>query len=163
MNTSRLPENWHVLYTTPRAEKQVNQRLQQQGIQTFLPLHLSPRRWSDRVKLVDVPLFSSYIFVRTTEHILRSLLIVPGVARIVFYDNRPAVIKEQEIAAIEQFLVLARAKELNYSPDEEVLIACGPLKNIAGKIKRIGKRFLVLHIEELGVTVSVGINQVMKA
>jgi transcription antitermination factor NusG len=156
-------EQWYVLYTAPRAEKQVEQRLKQSDLPTFLPLHLAPRCWSDRVKMVEVPLFASYIFVRTTEYILRSLLVVQGVSRIVFYDGRPAIVREAEIKAIRQFLEQASAKELSYAPNEEVLIACGPLKNISGKIKRIGKRFLLLHLEQLGLTVSVGVDQVVKA
>ncbi|MDR2362258.1 MAG: UpxY family transcription antiterminator [Prevotellaceae bacterium] len=162
MDNKQSPEKWHVLYTAPRAEKQVDKRLQQQGIQTFLPLHLSPRRWSDRVKWVEMPLFPSYIFVQTTEYILRSLPTVPGVVRIVFYNNRPALIKNSEIKAIRTFLEQAREKELQYTVDDEVLIACGPLKNISGKITKIGKRFLVLHMEELGITVSVKIDQIIK-
>jgi transcription antitermination factor NusG len=162
MHNKQLPERWHVLYTAPRAEKQVNKRLQQQGIQTFLPLHRAPRRWSDRVKWVEMPLFASYIFVRTNEYTLHQSLNVQGVARIVFYDGKPALIKESEIKAIQTFLEKAREKELQYTVDDEVLIACGPLKNISGRVKRVGKRFLVLHMEVLGMTVSVGIDQIIK-
>ena len=67
-------EKWYVLYTAPRAEKQVDQRLKKEGITTFLPLHLSPRRWSDRIKLIEVPLFSSYIFIYTAEFSFTGLL-----------------------------------------------------------------------------------------
>ena len=49
-------QNWYVLYTAPRAEKQVKQRLDAQGIKSWLPLHKTPRVWSDRVKIVEIPL-----------------------------------------------------------------------------------------------------------
>lgn len=63
--------NWYVLYTFPRAEKQVKERLEREGIDCWLPLHRSPRVWSDRVKLVDVPLFNSYIFVHCAEGLVK--------------------------------------------------------------------------------------------
>ena len=153
-------ENWFVLYTAPRAEKVVNERLTQAGVKTFLPLHLAPRQWSDRIKMVETPLYASYIFVYAAEHAARSCVSVPGVARIVFHDGKPATINEKEIAAIRTFLDHARAKELRYDINEQVLIACGPLKDVSGKIKRIGKKFLLLHLEQIGLTVSVEIDRV---
>ncbi|MDR2448584.1 MAG: UpxY family transcription antiterminator [Prevotellaceae bacterium] len=155
-------EKWYVLYTAPRAEKQVERRLQKEGISTFLPLHLSPRRWSDRIKLVEIPLFSSYIFVRAAEFLLYQAITVQGVSHVVYYDGKPAVVRDSEITAIRQFLEQARAKELNYQPDEKVLIACGPLKNISGKIKKVGKAYIVLHLEQIGLTVTVASDQIKK-
>jgi transcription antitermination factor NusG len=155
-------EKWYVLYTAPRAEKQVAQRLGKEGIITFLPLHLSPRRWSDRIKLIEIPLFSSYIFVQMQESLLHRTIALQGVSHVVYNDGRPAVVRESEITAIQQFLEQARAKELNYQPDEKVLIACGPLKNISGKIKRIGKTHIILHLEQIGLTVTVAFDQIKK-
>jgi transcription antitermination factor NusG len=104
-------EKCYVLYTTPRAEKQVEWRLRKEGRTAFLPLHLSP--------------------------CLYHAITLQGVSHVVYYDGKPAVVRESEITAIQQFLEEARAKELNYHPEEEVLIACGHLKNISGKIKKI--------------------------
>lgn len=154
--------NWYVLYTSARAEKQVEQRLKLLDIEAFLPMHFSPRRWSDRVKMVEVPLFSSYIFVRTTDAVLRTLLSVAGVSRIVFFNAQPAIVSPKEIAAIAKFLTLAKERELEYNIDEEVLIACGPMKDIAGKIKKIGKEYIILYIEQLGSTVCVSQKQLVK-
>nr|WP_321521461.1 UpxY family transcription antiterminator [uncultured Macellibacteroides sp.] len=81
--------NWYVLYTFPRAEKQVKERIDKEGVTCWLPLHRSPRVWSDRVKLVDVPLFNSYIFVYCTETVLRSLIRIYGVVRIVYTMVNP--------------------------------------------------------------------------
>lgn len=156
------PRRWYVLYTTPRAEKQVYQRLLSAGVETFLPIHNAPRKWSDRIKFVETPLFSSYLFVRTTELQLRSLLKVNGVVRIVFHAGVPAVIRDREIKAIRDFLDKAREKELIYEIGQELLIACGPLKDISGKVKKISKTQLILHLEQLGCTVAVKIDQVIR-
>ena len=154
--------DWYVLYTSPRAEKLVEKRLELTGVKTFLPLHLAPRRWSDRIKLIEVPLYPSYIFVFSNNHKVRECLGVQGVVRIIYHNGSPAIVAEREITAIQSFLEQARAKELSYSLNEEVLIACGSLKDISGKIKRIGKKYLLLHLEQIGLTVSVAMDQVKK-
>jgi len=158
-----LKMKWFVLYTSPRAEKQVDQRLKMQGVETYLPLHLTPRKWSDRIKMVEMPLFSSYIFVRTTDEILRTLLMVNGVSRIIFHNGSPAIIRDQEIIAIQEFVQVASGHECSFHLAEEVRVACGPLKNISGKITRIQGKYLVLHIEQLGLTISLNHDQVVKA
>lgn len=146
---------WFVLYTAPRAEKKVLERLEQEGVTAYLPLHICPRVWSDRIKMVEVPLIPSYIFVYTKEALLRNLLGLYGVSRIVFYDGKPAVIQQKEIDAIQKFLEKSREKAVSFTPDEEVLIAVGALKDVSGKIQKVGKDYLLLHIEQLGITATV--------
>ena len=153
---------WYVLYTTARAEKQVELKLQAEGVETYLPLHKCPRKWSDRVKMVEMPLFSSYIFVRTTDEKLRTLLRINGVSRIVYYNSQPAIIRPKEIEAIREFVQKAAERECEFGLSEEVMVACGPLKDISGKIKKIGRKYLILHIEQMGITVCVKQNQVIR-
>jgi len=110
--------SWYVLYTASRAEIQVEKRLKVREIETFLPLHLTPRRWSDRIKMVEVPLFNSYIFVKTSDEVLRELTKVPGISRIVYYNRQPAVVREIEIEAIKNFLANAKGKECEFVENE---------------------------------------------
>lgn len=155
-----MDTNWYVLYTSPRAEKKVKARLDDIGVDNYLPLHRSPSVWSDRVKMVDKPLFNSYIFVRCKEHELRPLLQVYGVARVVYYAGKPAVIRQKEIDAIRLFL--AEAAEHSLCEGEEVEILNGALKNISGKVRKIKKNYLLLFIEQLGVTVAVDLSNVAR-
>lgn len=152
---------WYVLYTSPRAEKQVKERLDKIPVENWLPLHRCPRVWSDRIKMVDVPLFSSYVFVRCREYELRMLLQVYGVSRIVYYNGKPAVVRDKEIETIREFL--DRASEHPLCPGDEVDIVCGAFKNISGKIKKIQKSYLVLFLEQLGATVCVKLDTVIKS
>lgn len=152
--------NWYVLYTSPRAEKQVKERIDAMGVECWLPLHRSPRVWSDRVKMVDVPLFNSYLFVHCTDLELRSLVRVYGVARIVYYNGKPAVVRQNEIDAINEFL--EKASEHALCPGEEVEILCGAMKHISGKVKKIKKNHLVLYLEQLGATVCVKLDDVAR-
>ncbi|MDR1500736.1 MAG: UpxY family transcription antiterminator [Tannerellaceae bacterium] len=149
---------WFVLYTSPRAEKQVIERLRSQDIKCWVPLHKSPRVWSDRVKIVEIPLFSSYVFVNCLESELHGMLRTYGVARIVFYDGRPAVIRDKEIESIKDFLVQSANHPLMVG--EEVEILAGAMKNISGQVRTIKKTYIVLYLEQLGATVSVNIENV---
>jgi transcription antitermination factor NusG len=153
-------KNWYVLYTTPRAEKQVQNRVDAMGVTCWLPLHRSPRVWSDRIKIVEVPLFNSYLFVYCTEFELRDLLRVNGVVRIVYYDGKPAIVPQKEVDAIKEFLIQASNHFL--CPGEEVEILCGAMKYVSGKIKKIKKHYLLLYIEQLGATVCVKLDEMAK-
>lgn len=150
--------NWYALYTSPRAEKQVRERIAATGVTCWLPLHRSPRVWSDRVKIVEMPLYTSYIFVYCEEKKLRDLLRIYGVARIVYYNGKPAVIRQREIDVIREFLELAAGKELFVGDEVEIL--CGALKNVSGKIKKIKRNYLVLFLEQMGATVCVNLEEV---
>ncbi|MBA4322955.1 MAG: antitermination protein NusG, partial [Odoribacter sp.] len=76
-------EKWYALYTRPRAEKQVYQRLTDAGVETFLPLQKTFRQWSDRKKMVEKPLLSSYIFVKTKSKKFPVVYKTPGVVKFV--------------------------------------------------------------------------------
>ena len=154
--------NWYVLYTASRAEKQVEQRLKGEGIEVYLPLHMTPRRWSDRIKMVEVPLFSSYIFVKTVDDTLRKLLKIPGISRIVYYNGQPAIVKETELVVIKEFLAQAMGHECEFLINDEVQIASGLMKDVKGKVKKSTKEYLILDLEQIGVTVRIKTDQVLK-
>ena len=142
-------QKWYVLYTAPRAEKQVESRIQGMGVICWLPLHKSPRVWSDRVKIVDIPLFPSYIFVKCAETDLYKLLRIPGVSRIVYYNGKPAIVREKELDSIRTFLEEAANHPL--MEGEEAEIVCGVMKHVSGKIRRIRKKYLLLYLAQLAL------------
>lgn len=153
---------WHVVYTAPKAEKKVQQRLTEQGVESFLPIHLSPRKWSDRVKMVEMPLFPSYLFVFTPKSTLYDLARVPGLARIVYFEGKPAVVRPQEIKAIRQFMEYANGRICRVALDDEVRVAIGPMKDAGGKVIKIGKKYAVLLLDTLGLQVQVALDAVVK-
>lgn len=152
---------WYVLYTSAKAEKRVEERLRQSGVETYLPLHQTKRKWSDRVKLVEQPLFSSYIFVKCNEHKLRELLLIYGVSRIVYYLGRPALVRESEIAAVREFLEIARNRELVTNGDE-VDILCGPFKSKSAKVLDVNRKYALLVLDELGAKIYVSLLEINK-
>lgn len=152
--------NWYVIYTTPRAEKRVKERIDMLGVECWLPLHRCPRIWSDRVKMVDLPLFSSYLFVKCTDPTLRNLIRIYGVARIVYYNGGPAIVRQKDIDSIRKFLEQAANHSL--CPGEEVEILCGAMKHVSGKVRKVKKNHLILYLEQLGATVCVKLDDVAR-
>lgn len=144
--------NWYVLYTAPRAEKKVEKRLKGEGFEVFLPLYKSKRKWSDRIKEVELPLFSSYVFIRCLEHKLSGICAIPGIVRVVYYVGRPAIIRDSEIEAIHEFLSLADKNQVIEEGD--IVRAIGtPIEKYSGMVVRINEKYSYLYIEALGATV----------
>lgn len=97
-------KQWHVLYVNSRAERKVAERLKNQGWEVFCPIKSELRTWSDRKKKVEVPFFSSYVFVRFSFKDERlGLLQTPGVVKILFWLGMPAVIRDQEMCEVMDF------------------------------------------------------------
>lgn len=150
-----------MLYTSARAEKRVEERLKDMGVKVYLPLHKSKRKWSDRVKEVEVPLFNSYVFVCLPEHKLRDLLQVYGVSRILFYLGRPAVVKDHEIDAIKEFLRIAEDKEIITAGDK-VEILGGIFESKKCEVLKVEDKLVTLYLEELGAKIYVSLSHVNK-
>lgn len=93
---------WYAAYTCPRHEKYVAQQLVNRRIGSFLPLYSSVRRWKDRRKRIDLPLFPGYVFVQMTERNRLDILRLPGVVQLVCFQGKPAAIAPAEIKALRR-------------------------------------------------------------
>src|SRR6185437_7101964 len=80
---------WFAAYTHARHEKKVAQQLEQRGIENFLPLFRSVRRWKDRRKELDLVLFPGYVFVRLALREKLRVLQLPGVLSFVTFNGQP--------------------------------------------------------------------------
>lgn len=96
-NNNQFPTNWYAIYTKPRAEKKVFERLALSGFNAYLPLVTSIRVWSDRKKKIVTPLISSYVFVNSNYDELFSALTIQGTSGILRYLGKPAIIRDHEI------------------------------------------------------------------
>jgi transcription antitermination factor NusG len=106
---SELPLNqlsWFAVQTRPRFEKKVTAELQEKGIQTFLPLNSAVHHWSDRRRLIHLPLFPGYIFVRTSHTPVArvSVLRTSGVTSFVGVKGMGIPIPDCEIEAVQAIL-----------------------------------------------------------
>jgi transcription antitermination factor NusG len=100
-NPCQIPEKWFAIRVKSRYEKLVAAIVHDKGFEEFLPLYQSRRRWSDRLKAVDLPLFPGYIFCRLNPQHRLPLLTIPGVLHFVGIGKIPIPIHEREIAAVQ--------------------------------------------------------------
>src|SRR5260221_11376853 len=97
-------KKWYAVYTRPKWEKKVAQLLTARKIETYCPLNKVQKQWSDRKKLLEEPLFTSYVFVHVAlgEHTLVKQS--DGVLNFVYWLCNPAIIRDEEIVTIREFL-----------------------------------------------------------
>ncbi|MHB2148076.1 UpxY family transcription antiterminator [Calditrichota bacterium LG25] len=154
-------EHWYAIYTRPRHEKKVYEGLIEKEITAYLPLIKRVRQWKDRKKKVDMPLFSSYLFVRIDYKNRFDVLQTKGVVKIVNFNGVPAVIPDWQIESLKKMLEHPEKIQLeNYiKPGELVVIEEGPFRGLKGMVKSLrGKTRLVVSIEGIMQTVSVEID-----
>jgi len=92
---------WYALQVHNRKEGHIAAQLAGQGIECFLPTYKSLRKWSDRMKEVELPLFPSYLFSRFDFQNRRSVVMTPGVLQVVGNGRIAIPVPEEEIAAIK--------------------------------------------------------------
>jgi transcriptional antiterminator NusG len=130
-------KQWFVFYTKSRQEKKVNAFLEKAGYEVFLPMHRVVRQWSDRKMKVEVPLFSSYIFVREEEHNISSILKFPGIAWNIRLDGKPAVLREEDAEMIRRlvqtgFTLETSGVESDLKSGDRAEVMEGPLAGLVG-------------------------------
>jgi transcription termination/antitermination protein NusG len=133
---------WFALRVKPNYEKPVATALRGKGFEEFLPLFRSRRQWSDRVKMVDLPLFPGYLFCRLKLDDRMPLLTTPGFLYIVGIGKNPEPVDESEIAAIQS--VLRSGMAVTPWPflmvGQKVLLKHGPLRGLEGVLTKIANQ-----------------------
>ena len=129
--------NWYALYTHPRAEKKVYERLLKKNIEVFFPLQMKLRQWKDRKKWIEEPLFRSYIFVKISEREYYEVLNTFGIVRYVTFSGKAALIPDWQITVIKQLLESDHKFEITSSDlkeGEHVKVISGVLKGMGGEL-----------------------------
>lgn len=105
--------NWYILCTAFRAERDVKHQLELLGIECWLPLLSTPRAWSGKTKMVDVPFYPSFLMVCCAEETAMGLSEkVDGKARVLFYEGKPVILQGANIEAIQELLKLVSGDKL---------------------------------------------------
>ena len=149
-------KSWYVLYTQPRNEKKVAERMEREGFEAYCPVIRTLRQWSDRKKKVSVPMFPSYVFAHLTARERLDVVKVPGVRNFVFWQGQPAVVRDEEIAAvrkIEEKGSDVSVTALQVEKGQLVTIASGPFKGQKGIVNQVNKNNVLIYIEQLGCQV----------
>ncbi|MBD8490106.1 UpxY family transcription antiterminator [Echinicola sp. CAU 1574] len=151
--------NWFVMYTAPRAEKKVAQRLEENNIEVYLPMIEEIRQWSDRKKKVKRPLFNGYLFVRTEKNRLWEALQVQGAVKFVNFSGNHAIVRDEEIEAIKRIVTTGVAVEVDSSEiheGQQVKILGGPLQGFEGECVQKGNQdYFIIRVPSINQTVMV--------
>ena len=97
-------ESWYVVYTRPRGEKKIAAILSEKGIENYCPLNRVNRQWSDRKKVILEPLFKGYVFIKVSEARKWEIKSVDGIVNYVYWQGKPAKVRDEEIDKIKKFL-----------------------------------------------------------
>ncbi len=150
---SSITRKWLAVYTRPRWEKKVHQLLTTKGLESYCPLNKVRRKWSDRIKIVEEPLFKSYVFVKVSDEDRSAVRMTPGAINFVYWQGKPALIREKEISVIKRFLneyENVEVQSMNLQTDQRVRITTGPLMDQEGKILSLRHKTVKVAIDSLG-------------
>ena len=162
MNHAQSALNWFAVAVKPRQEKLAARVLRDQGLEDYLPLYRARRRWSDRLKEVEAPLFAGYVFCRFAPRDRAPVLRTPGVRSIVTFGGRPAPVSDAEISALRQAVGSGRAVEPWSEPGQGQLIRIehGPLSGLRGVLVRARDDWrVVVSVELLRRSVAVEVDR----
>jgi transcription antitermination factor NusG len=167
-DTPRIPmdgpiaeRQWYALQVRLRFEKIVALHLQNKGYEHYLPVYRRRRRWSDRIKEVELPLFPGYVFCKFDIFQRLPILIVPGVLSVVGFGKNPVSVPEDEINAVQSVV----KSGLNYEPSKFIVagqmvrVERGPLQGLTGMLSATKKNCcLIISVSLLRRSVSVEID-----
>lgn len=118
----------------------------------FCPIKIEKRQWSDRIKKIEVPYFQSYVFAKFSTQQVNYVLETPGVVRRLYWLQKPAVIREEEMQEVIDFFdTYSKLTKINYIKGDQVEITRGVFKDKKGVVILNNKHQVVLSIPALGL------------
>ena len=150
-----LEKKWYAVYTKPRWEKKIDARLIKKGVESWCPLQKVERQWSDRKKVIEDPLFKSYVFVRIDVTERSNVLMTDGVLNFVYYLGKPAVIRDEEVNIIKMYLsekdaCISLISDEGFVQGEKIRINFGVFMDREGTVLRGGKKKVYVQLQSLG-------------
>lgn len=154
--------NWYVIYTKSRFEKAVSEKLAANGITVYCPVLKTKKRWSDRWKWVEEPLFRSYCFVYLNDADRDEVFKVHGVVRYLYHCGKPATVRDKEIAVLRDWLSEynhASIEAVEYQASDKVILRTGVLINQKAEVVTSGGNYLTLKLQGLGIQIRVDLRK----
>ena len=148
-----MSKKWFALYTKPRWEKKVNSLLNDKGVECYCPLNRVKRKWTDRIKTIEEPLFKSYVFVKVDDTERTKVRLTNGVINFVYWNGKPAIVKEKEIQTIKRFLdehEAVQVRPMELMPNQVVLITSGAFMDRQAVVLDANKKEVRVAILSLG-------------
>ena len=151
-------KNWYVVYTKPKWEKKVAEKLAEVGIECYCPLITQIKQWSDRKKAVEVPLFNSYVFVQLEDGNRNAVFQVSGVVRYLFWLGKPAIVKDGEIEIIKTSLSAPNISDISVTSiqvGDRIKLETGAFSNQDAIVQEISNTYYTLVLESLGCVLKI--------
>jgi transcription elongation factor/antiterminator RfaH len=157
-------KSWYVLHTKSRFENVVNDGLTRKSVEVFLPKILLPSKRRDRRKMIKVPAFPGYLFVKSDLNPYHQVEIVKtvGVVRFVGTKDGPVPVSEETITSLKIMVNSEQAVTTGNSlaKGDKVIVVSGPFAGVIGTFKSYrGKGRVVINVEALGQTASVDVDE----
>jgi len=152
---------WYAVYTQSRAEKKVTHRLEEEGLEAFLPLQKCVRKWTDRKKIIDKPIISSYVFVKIRKGDFSKVIRIFGVVKFIMLDGEPVKIPEEQIVNLKILSnsdVDVMVSHETFLKGDLVEVLYGSLAGLKGELIQTGnKRKVVMRVisSDLNLTVDI--------
>jgi len=146
--------SWNVIYTKSRAEKKVEERLKNIGIEAYCPVRTEVKSWSDRKKSILVPVLPSMVLVKIDKNKRNQVFDIPGVVRYMFWLKKHAIVRDSEVDSLKLLLETNNIAEQNvssYSIGDEIKISS--LEDQLGIIKKISKNQVWVVLKQLGYVI----------
>jgi transcription antitermination factor NusG len=149
-------KRWHVIYTKSKWEKKVDDLLMQKGFECWCPVQKQERQWSDRKKIIETPLFRSYVFIKACKEDYTQILSTNGVVNFLYFEKKPALIRDVEIEAIRKYLGVSNARieivdMTNLPPQTKVTISQGLFMGQRGEVVKAGKKTVFVRLESINM------------
>ena len=151
-------KSWYVLYTKPRHEKKLAERLQSEGFTVYCPTKKTTKQWSDRKKVVEEALFPSFIFIQCQEQNRDQVFVHASAVRYLYWLRKPAVVRSEEIESIRYWMGEANHTSITVESiplGSKVRLSAGPLMGRLGKIKEHRGDQVIIVLDQLGIQVLV--------
>lgn len=161
--TASDSRKWLIAYTKPRWERKLADQLTVKGFNVYCPTQRVKRRWSDRNKWIDQPLFSSHIFIHIEPERRDAVYFTPGFVRYLFWNKRPAEVRETEIDTLKRWLNDFDHESISIqtlaATGSQVTVNSGPLQGRSATVLEQRGTKLELYLEDLQFKVSVDLNK----
>ena len=135
--TNLYVKHWYAIYVRSRQEKKVHQILLKKGVESSLPVIKTIRRWSDRKKKIEIPLFRGYVFVNIDiQNEKLDVLQTDGVARFVTFGGKTVTIPEPQMYWLDRLITTSNIEhEEEFPVGTDVEVIYGLFKGLRGKVK----------------------------
>ena len=161
-NTQETNGSWYVLYTKPRHEKKLAERLRSEGWTVYCPLRKTTKQWSDRKKVVEEALFPSFIFIQCEDKEREKVFVHASAVRYLYWLRKPAIVRSEEIESIRHWMGEVNHASITIESiplGSKVRLGAGPLMGQLGKVKEHRGDHVTIVLDKLGIQVRVKTQQ----